>query len=146
MICPYRNKMIEAIIEAPHSQYLWGTEYPSESDAYVSAPLGDGKQLVCLTPLATRPNSYALRVDSSWDIEDFGDHVEDCYEAIEEEYGCRDDEWYPDDDEPDEPPEWWGEWPALNCSCGCTWGRYYWPALDGTWQDPYYFVADSEYT
>lgn len=143
-ICPYRNAMIKAIIERPRTRSLWGQTLKHMSNAYVWEAMGDGLKLASLTPLATRPTSYALRVDSSWD--DLGEHVEEMYQAIEAEYGNCDDKWYPEDDEPEEPPEWWGEWPALNASCGCTWGEFFWPTLNGEFLNPSDFVTNSEFT
>ena len=87
-MCPYRIALIEAIIEGPRETEHWAQKYHG-SDAFVPEPLGDGKQLVHLTPLATRPWCYVLMVDSSWD--DLAEHTEEMYEAIEMEYGHCDD-------------------------------------------------------
>jgi hypothetical protein len=93
---------------------FWGTEYKI-TPLLVEEIFGDGKQLIWLEPLATRPNYYVVRVDSKWDIDNGGrdplcDHLDDIYEAIENEYG--------DSDRGE------GGWPALSTSCGMRWGNF----------------------
>ena len=84
--------------------------------------VGNGQCLIYITPLATRPDYYIMRVDSSWEklIKDDGDKIgelieSECVEAIDEEYGLC---YWEDDDgiEQHEP------FPALNESCGWAWG------------------------
>lgn len=99
--------------------HFWGYDY-EVTPALVGEVFGDGRQLIYFTPLATRPNWYVVRVDSSWNESNWsngdciGNHTDDIYDAIEEQYGrCYDDEA----DEEGDP------FPALDSDYGVGWGR-----------------------
>lgn len=111
-------------VEIQEHVRFWGSEYDI-TPAFVAAFFGDGKQLVAITPLNTRPNYYVIRVDSSWNLSNFqdepimGDYIDEIYDAIEAEYGCMDDR-----DEEDETPEEERGWPMLNSECGSSWSSF----------------------
>lgn len=106
---------LRKLIERERIVRFWGGDYRI-TPRFVEEPLGDGGQLIWLEPMDTRPNYYVLRVDSSWDLDDFSDHLESVYEAIENEYG-------PDDfDEDDDGGE--RGWPRLSTGSGVSWGDY----------------------
>lgn len=71
---------------------FWGVDYMI-TPALVSEIHGDGLQIVGVESMATRPNYYILRIDSSVDItsDDF-DEDEILLQPIEEEFGNID-EW-----------------------------------------------------
>lgn len=54
-------------------------------------------QLICVEPIMTRPNYYVVRVDSQWELsnwyegerEQLRDHLDDIYDAIEEQFGSE---------------------------------------------------------
>ncbi len=81
---------------------------------FVKAVLGDGRQLLALTPGNTRPNYYYIRVDSAWatsnysDEENIADHLDEILDAVQEEHGP-----YSDDERLG--------WPALNWDAGVSW-------------------------
>lgn len=93
---------------------FWGGKYRI-SPVLVGTVFGDGKKLMFLEPLATRPEYYVIMFDSAFDgkniYEVLDDDLEFLYDVIGDEFGdCYDQE----DDNPD--------WPALNTTCGCSWG------------------------
>jgi hypothetical protein len=96
---------------------LWGQKHMIKP-VFIEKAFGNGELLVALTPLNTRPNYYLIRIDSAWldkeNPETIYDHLDDIYEAIEDECGTRD---YEDDDG----KEQLAEWPALNLNAGCSW-------------------------
>lgn len=114
----------------------WG--YKSEvTPAIVDAHLGNGRRLLRVQPLNTRPNYYLIRVDSKWDCgsDEFYDLLEDIYEAIEDEYGekerereclaedLREQGIEPTGDNTDlAGNEDRLDWPVLSLDSGCTWG------------------------
>jgi hypothetical protein len=112
------TKAEKAALTKPHFRELWGRKYKVEP-ALVEKVFGDGKKLLCLTPLMTRPNYYVVQIDSKWELDayEFLDRLEEIYDAIEEQYGCDGDEF-----EGDEPPEF----PTLHHG-GSTWGELDFP-------------------
>ena len=54
---------------------------------------GDGKQLIGLSTLNSRPDYYVIRVDSRWDLDNGGagplfiEHLDDILLALEEHFG-----------------------------------------------------------
>lgn len=75
-----------------HYRKLWGQKH-LVTPALVDEVFGDGEKLICLMPTMTRPNYYVVQVDSSWALDNFAegetlaDHLDDIYNAIEEQYG-----------------------------------------------------------
>lgn len=103
------------MVERRQRATLWGKAY-FITPRLVTRFLGDGKQLIWFTPMATRPNYYAVRIDSSWKISNWEeppnliDHVDEIYSAIEEEYGNQDDEGNEN-----------ASFPVLCDDCGSSW-------------------------
>lgn len=104
---------------------LWGQKSMIQP-VFVDAHLGDGQQLVAITPLNTRPNYYLIRVDSKWwmdswrsreqlpEDEHFAEHIDDICSAIEDEVGRK---YETDDDGKDV----YMPWPALDDEAGVSW-------------------------
>ena len=103
----------------PRKMRLWGQE-SEEQVALCETILGDGEMLLAVQPLATRPTYYLIRVDSKWATSNYdegetvGDHMDEIYEAIEDDYGQLEVE--DDNGEMIEQP-----WPALDCGYGSSW-------------------------
>jgi hypothetical protein len=78
-------------IEQEQEVIFWGQGYRI-TRLLINAVLGDGKKLAGIQPLNTRPNYYVIRVDSGWDLSNWGDgdlfvdDLEDVYEAIEDQF------------------------------------------------------------
>lgn len=108
-----------ANLERKQAAYLWGQKH-FVRPVFIRAALGDGNILLAVTPLNTRPNHYFIRVDSKWltkdDTETIYDHLDEIYEAIEEQCGSKD----ADCDE-DGGNYTCNDWPALDLDCGCSW-------------------------
>lgn len=115
---------LKAAIEVPTERSLWGdtsTVVPALADKV----FGDGRALLVLTPLSTRPNFFIVRIDSGWTIGDEGinhdlwDHLADIYGALEDQFGPAEDdgECHP--------------WPAVDLDSGSSWARADWPSLPG---------------
>ncbi len=87
---------------------------------------GDGKLVIFVTPLATRPNRYVLRVDSKWakgDLNDdaWRDHMDEIYNDLGDGFGRAEEEYEHDNGRTYHKHN---PWPALNASCGSLWGIY----------------------
>jgi hypothetical protein len=126
------DDVMRRVIEQPKETRHWGRSTTCTRH-YVTSQIGDGRAILILVPLATRPESYAVRFDSRMDAwsdycGEWGDCVIDAvYEAVEEEYGsnefwCETCNHSDCDCECCESERWF---PALNLSCGSSWG--YWP-------------------
>jgi len=104
-----------AHLERKQAAYLWGQK-SFIRPVFICKALGDGNTLLAMTPLNTRPNHYFIRIDSKWlDRENrdvIYDHLDEIYEAIEEQCGSKDD----GEDDSESLP-----WPALDLDCGCSW-------------------------
>lgn len=101
----------------PYQVHFWGHE-EIVTPCLVPTVYGDGKQIIALSPLNSRPQYYVVRIDSQWSLsndaqegEVIYDHLEALYDAIEDAYGANHDE----DEEP------WQPWPALDLNAGVTW-------------------------
>jgi hypothetical protein len=126
-------------IEQEQEVNFWGKTYRI-TPLLINAVLGDGKKLVGIQPLNTRPNYYVIRVDSGWDLSNledgelFVDHLEDVYEAIEDQFSEmeREREYLIEDGIPEERaelayyPERLG-WPVLSAGSGVGWFELNWP-------------------
>lgn len=107
-----------------HIVTFWGQRYRI-TPRLVSKILGDGKKIIHFTPLATRPDYYIIRVDSQWDLDNGGkdsiyDHLEELYNAIEDDYGNYFEEWQHDNGRTYIKHH---DFPALNIDCGSSWGE-----------------------
>lgn len=58
------TKRLRGLIERPERCRFWGLEY-TITPRLIAEKFGDGQRLVCVTPMATRPNYFVARVDSS---------------------------------------------------------------------------------
>lgn len=118
---------IESLIKTemtPKVVTLWGQKYYNHTPTLIDAIHGDGQCLMYIVPLATRPDYYILRVDSSVSqmIKDDDDEIIDLVESelcriIRGEHGSHD-----EDDDVNE-VDVIKPFPALNYSCGCGWGE-----------------------
>lgn len=76
----------------------------------------------------TRPDYYILRVDSSWstrnsDPNPVCDHLNEIYDAIENQFGRHDDEYESEKNGRTYVKHW--PFPALNIGTGCCqWGGF----------------------
>ena len=132
---PPTTEQLRAIIEVEQDVTMWGQPH-RVTPRLVSEVFGDGRLLLEIIPLATRPNFYVVRVDSSWGWNEGGrnndapirDHLDEIYDAIEDEYGdtvcdCPD---LPAEPDPD--CHCTRDFPALRLDSGCSWAPAYWPA------------------
>lgn len=118
-------KISRTKVEVPYVTRWWGADVICDP-RFVEEALGDGNVLLAFTPLDTRPNHYLIRIDSRWHLsgcrcegecpDDLFEHLEEIYQAIEEQYGnaC----WAQEEDKEAEQDTW----PALsedNGSCWC---------------------------
>jgi hypothetical protein len=136
------HNALKAAIEVETTGYLWGQ--PSTFVPRVcSKVFGDGRALLLLIPLNTRPAYYVVRIDSAWrlgndeadDASDLWNFIEDIERAAMEEFGdaCEADEDDPDEERP-------RDWPAYNGDSGCSWARTDWPAGIPAELDPHPFA------
>lgn len=116
---------IESLIKTemtPKTVTHWGQNHYNHVPVLIDNVHGDGQCLICIVPLATRPDYYIIRVDSSVKqmIDDDDDEITALIETklcrmIRAEHGSYDDheDYYEKDImEP---------FPALNNSCGYGW-------------------------
>lgn len=129
-------------------RYLWT---PADMVTFVPALsnrlYGDGKALLGLTTINSRPRFYVLRIDSAWAIEmdqsapDEAEQLVDCIDAfafaLEDEFGRG----RYDDDEPEteRARDQRRKWPAYDDESGCSWWRMDWPKLSGVKLKPHPF-------
>jgi hypothetical protein len=104
------TEKLRARIELTKKVQFWGQEY-TITPRLIGKVFGDGAQLICITPLATRPNYFVVRVDSSptFDVRSI---LDDIITAAEEEYGSYDRDSEEDDN----------DFPRCAWSIGCCWG------------------------
>lgn len=73
---------------------LW-TEPYMVRPALVAAKFGNGKRLICLSPIMHRPSYYLVWVDDRWELSNWGkppilsEHLDDIWQQIAEEFGER---------------------------------------------------------
>lgn len=119
---PLDTATLRRLIEVPQVRTLWGCQ-STVTPGVVERILGDGLKLLCMTFFFgdyARPNYLVIRIDSRWDVDnDIPDHLDDIYEAIDEEY-CNE----PDEGEVDTGET---EWSSV-CDGGSMWGEMEWPA------------------
>jgi len=90
--------VLRALVEQPESITFWGEEY-TITPRLIAEVFGDGDTLIGITPLATRPNYFLVRVDSG-DGFNVRDILDDVIASAEEEYGffredCEEDQFFP---------------------------------------------------
>lgn len=117
---------LQARLERPYRTKFWGRRHLVKP-RLLNRTFGDGKKLLGLQPLNTRPQYYVVRIDSTWAINNWDDgetvmeHLEELLDAAEEQFGKA---WYDDD-----PPHRKNgrPWPALNDDVGTCWFEVKWP-------------------
>jgi hypothetical protein len=114
-----RVNELRKLVERRYRTTFWGGKY-LVSPKLVSEAFGDGKRLIHMTPLNTRPQYYVVRVDSKCDTtsDEFRDQLDAIYDAIDDQFGNTSCESM--EDEP---------WPAHNDNCGHCWGKMEWPTV-----------------
>jgi len=113
------GKALRAKLEKPYWVRFWGQRRLCKP-VFIERILGDGGKLLFVTPLATRPHHYLIRVDSTWKDNNYeqpcvADHIDEIYDAIENQVGPS--EWT--DDRGRERHDYW---PAASFDCGSCWG------------------------
>ena len=79
-------------VERRRTEYLWGDPHRI-TPRLANSIFGNGRRLLVLEPTNTRPNYYVVRIDSRWQLSNRGkgelllDHLDDIYDAIEQEFG-----------------------------------------------------------
>ncbi len=127
---------LRRVIEVTRQVRFWGAEY-TITPRLVTRPLGNGRQLMTLVPLNTRPNFYVARVDDRWsssnyDSDAFIDEgLDDLIDLIEEQFGTCDFEcsecgeaWHSTSDCACQQER---QFPALDASSGYCWNYRDWP-------------------
>lgn len=150
-----RNAGVQAKLRAAvckrTRRYLWT---PADMITFVPALsnrlYGDGRALLGLTTINSRPQFYVLRIDSRWaiemdptapdDAEQLVDRIDAFAFALEEEFGRG---RYDDggDDEPETARQMASrrKWPAYDDENGCSWWRMDWPKISGVKMAPHPF-------
>ena len=115
---------LRALVERPERCQFWGSNYVI-TPRLIARKFGAGKKLLCVTPLATRPNYFVVRVDSRigypgdpWPTGSQVSFIEDVMCAAEEEYGCHGDE-----EEVDEDGDETRDFPVVDWGIGCSWSE-----------------------
>lgn len=145
------HRLLKSAIEVKKHRYLWT---PADGINFVprlcSKVFGDGRALLALTTINSRPRYYVIRIDSSWDVEDcdapdgapdLRDHLGDIECALEDEFGAA--RSYTDDEDcdlTDEEVEAATAWPTFDGDLGTSWSRIDWPALRGVRMVPHPFA------
>ncbi len=132
------QKLLKAAVEVETTGYLWTTKH-TFAPALCSKIFGDGRALLALTTINSRPRYYVVRIDSRWEMDEASapegaesvrDHLDAIYDAIEEDFGRA-------VHEDDEAPR---EWPAFDDRSGTAWWREKWPRLEGVEFKPHPFA------
>lgn len=133
---------LKATIEVETNDHLW---HPDDGVDFVprlcDKIFGDGRALLRLTTINSRPRYYVLRIDSRWDVEDrdapdgaydLREALDEIYQALGEELGLASDE--------DEELDKLSAWPVLDHDLGTSWRRMSWPELAGATFEPHPFA------
>lgn len=122
---------LKAAVEVPTRTHLWVPEDAIEfTPPLCNTVFGDGRALLEIAPMNTRPMYYAVRIDSGWKVDDLmaptdapdlRDFIDDIYDALEAQFGDAG----PHED--DDGNEYFDEWPAFDASAGTSWCRLNWP-------------------
>ena len=117
-------------LEKPRKVHFWGGQQ-TITPVFIRAKLGNGKLLLRVTPLSTRPNYYLIRVSSRWrhrmDRDDWHDYLDVIYETIEDQCGRSDVDEAGESYRPD--GAWiHNDWPALDLDAGIAWSEEEFPA------------------
>lgn len=116
-------RRLESIHCKPYQTRWWGIRR-LVTPQLVRQPFGDGRVLLALQPMDTRPNYYLLRIDSAWtqgNADEIYEHLDEFYEAIEDEFGpcqCAECRYGRRDENRDEEEL---PWPAPRLCLGASW-------------------------
>jgi hypothetical protein len=103
---------LRALVEVPETVEFWGQKH-TVTPRFIAKIFGDGKMLLIVQPMNTRPNHFVVRVDSSSALDVF-DIIDDIMDAAEDEYGYYDDEELSDDEK---------VFPVVDWTVGCSWSE-----------------------
>jgi hypothetical protein len=106
------TKELRALVEVPETIEFWGQEH-TVIPRLIETVFGDGKLLLIIQPMNTRPNYFVVRVDSSPDLDVF-DVIDDISDAAEDEYGYYEDAELSDDEK---------VFPIVDWTVGCSWSE-----------------------
>lgn len=146
---------LRAVVCKRTRRYLWT---PANMVTFIPALsnrlYGDGRALMGLTTINSRPRFYILRVDSRWaiscdhdvpgDAEQFADRVDAIGFALEDEFGRGQYDGDYGDPETEKERAERRKWPAYDDENGCSWFRMDWPKSTGLKLQPHPF--NSTYT
>lgn len=112
----HETRLFRRLVERPERCRFWGQPY-TITPRLIGRIFGDGKHLICITPLATRPNYFVVRVDSgpAFDIHDI---LNSAIDAAEEEFG-----YFGDEDELDASGDDPRPFPVTDWGIGVCWGE-----------------------
>ncbi len=113
------TETLRKLIERPQVRRLWGQDY-TVTPGIVEKVFGDGLNLLRITFLDgkfARPNYLVIRIDSAWSMDDIPDHLDDIFEAVDDEW-CND----PQEGAGDEEIEF-----SSCCDGGSMWSEMEWP-------------------
>jgi len=133
MIDDKATRRLRSLIERPEKCQFWGQLY-TVTPRLISRVFGGGARLLCVTPLATRPNYFVVRVDSNtkdprdpfpacthgsdWRRCQCQGLIDEIIEAAEEEYG-----YFGDEDERDASGDDPRPFPVTDWGIGVCWGK-----------------------
>lgn len=123
------TEALRRVVEVKHDTQFWGVTY-SIHPRLIDQRFGDGRSLMTIEPMDTRPDYYAVRLDSRalrnprsghrWTNDDYMHEVlDEVIEAAEYQFGRA----YDEEDDDGQP------WPAVDCRTGIGWGRMRMTAL-----------------
>lgn len=126
------TRRLRGLIERPERVRFWGRMH-TITPTLIAKTFGDGKLLICITPLATRPNHFVVRVDSrTEDVRDPAPQMprdahaygllDDIMEAAEEEFG-----YFGDKEERDASGDDPRPFPVTDWGIGVCWGEPFQP-------------------
>ncbi len=113
---------LRARVERRQSAYLWDQKY-FVTPRLVDQVFGDGKKIIHLAGINTRPAYWVVRIDSQWSTSNYDpspclrDWLEEIYQAIEGQFGTgekEDGSLYARSKFPS----------ACNLGAGCAWGEF----------------------
>lgn len=119
---------LQSRVERKYKTRWWGRIHTVQPKM-LRERFGDGKLLLAVEPLDTRPNYYVLRIDSAWTRENSNEiyeQIDNFYQAIEDEFGpcqCSECRWGRGE-EGDGEEEYGEPLPAPSLCLGSSW---WWP-------------------
>lgn len=123
-------RRLKKVVEKPYPSRWWGQDCTIEAKL-LPGRFGDGRFLIGIEPLNTRPQFYVARVDSKWrptrnhnplQSDEWFYFLEELYLALEDHFGSVNFE--------DDEGGLWGDneelsaWPCVDLDLGCGWFPY----------------------